>query len=269
MQPTPFACLRRLLPPPSQALGLLLLHPAQRTVCRAAVWLRRRPTGTRCSRAHPGCRCAAASSAAFFPLRLGLTCHAQVFLCGDSREDGDTQTFRFELDQTISPKKPGWLLCARCAAAPSLDCVPKRSTRPLFVLPPVVSGGGDMAGAVHQHLEPFTLSPKPRTPQPHPPNPNLKHQTPCSALQIDQSMLRVTLGDDTWALTRSCVTKGGRIDMICARASAGDASAPVMVAHVDVDQEGAHARRIVLAFASPTAPPPPCFRRIDRVWHRD
>jgi hypothetical protein len=55
--------------------------------------------------------------------------------------------------------------------------------------------------------------------------------------QADQSLLRVTIGDDTWALTRSCVTTGGRLQMTCARASQHGA-APLMVAHVDVDREG-------------------------------
>jgi hypothetical protein len=83
-------------------------------------------------------------------------------------------------------------------------------------------------------------------------------------------MLRVTLGDDTWALTRSSVTKGGRIDMACARASFGDASAPVMVAHVDVDQEGKSCRRVAscpLRLPHAALPSPLPCRCVDRVWH--
>ena len=56
--------------------------------------------------------------------------------------------------------------------------------------------------------------------------------------QCTQSLLRVSLGEDTWALPRNSVTKGGRLEMACARASGGEATAPLMVAHIDVDQEG-------------------------------
>jgi hypothetical protein len=81
--------------------------------------------------------------------------------------------------------------------------------------------------------------------------------------QADQNLLRVTMGDDTWALARNCVTKGGRLEMTCARAGSSQSSAPLMVAHVDVDREGEAPllpSDLLLTRAA---------RRVHRVRHRD
>jgi hypothetical protein len=75
--------------------------------------------------------------------------------------------------------------------------------------------------------------------------------------QADQSMLRVSLGEDTWALTRSGVTRGGRLEMAFARANVGGLSAPLMVAHIDVDQEGKAAHTHAAPHSHPHPRPRP------------
>ena len=54
------------------------------------------------------------------------------------------------------------------------------------------------------------------------------------------------------------VTKGGRLDMVFARGNVGCCSAPLMVAHIDVDQEGevAHAHAHAALHLHPHPHPP-------------
>ncbi len=148
-----------------------------------------------------------------------------MFLCADSREDGDTQTFRFELDPTISPKKPGinHSSCATCAVSHT----------------PLSSGQSDRSLLYHPSSYEDVI------------------------WQADQNLLRVTMGDDTWALARNCVTKGGRLEMTCARAGSSQSSAPLMVAHVDVDREGE-----ALLLPPSDVLLTRAVRRVHRVGHR-
>lgn len=167
-------------------------------------------------------------------------------MCADSREDGDTQTFRFVLDQTISPKKPG-----HCAAAALFHCT--------FAL---------------LHYSTALLLARVVTPFEGQHDRSLLYYPPSFEeviWQADQSLLRVTLGDCTWALTRNCVTKGGRLQMTCAHASVQGSSTPLMVAHIDVDHEGewANGASCALYSALICTLTFPLERCADCVWHRD